>query len=118
MTEVRGTSGCNDLLIALGRQWEDAYTNWLEADLGGVSNEEIRAQEERKAELGKIAWEIEDKAAEVPAFSIEGVLVKLRIAGTNYHLMERDGEDWHNTYAKLTWQAWDELERLAGEARS
>lgn len=112
------TSGCNDLLITLGRQWEEAYGKWLEADPTGGSDAEIKAQEERKAELGKIAWAIEDRAALVPAFSIEGVLVKLRIAGTNYHLMERDGDDWHNTYAKLTWQAWDELERLAGEGAS
>ena len=105
------------MLITLGRRWEEAYHNWLEADVNGASNEEIKAQEERKAELGKIAWEIEDKAAEVPAFSIEGVLVKLRIAGTNYHLMERNGDDWDNTYAKLTWQAWDDLERLSGGTR-
>ncbi len=28
--------------------------------------------------------------------------------------MERNGGEWANTYARLTWQAWDGPERLAG----
>ncbi len=41
------------------------------------------------------------------------------MAGTNYHLMERDEtkkEEWHDKYAQLTWQAWNGLERLIGTA--
>ncbi len=114
---ARSESACDNLLIKVGRQWGEAYSNWQTAPREGESHEESIALERHADALGKIAWEIEDKAAKIPAFSIEGVLVKLRIVGTHYHLMERSGEEWHNTYAKLTWQAWDDLERLSGEAR-
>ncbi len=104
----------SDPLMALGAQWQAAYDNWYETEPDGATNEEIQAQEENKVELGNIAWGIEDQAAEIPAQSIEGVLVQLRMAGSHYHLMERDGEEWHDKYAHLTWQAWDGLERLVG----
>ena len=109
----------DDPLIALGEQWKEAYDNWLEFDTDGASNEEVKALEERKSELGDIAWRIEDQAADIPARSIAGVLAQLRMAGEHYYLMERDGtkkQEWANTYAHLTWQAWEGLERLAGEA--
>ena len=110
-------SASDDPPIALGRQWEEAYDNWLEADVSGASHEEVTAQEERKSDLGDIAWRLEDQAAEIPAQSVDGVLAQLRMAGTHY-LLERSGEEWHDPYAQLTWQAWDALERLAGEARA
>ena len=100
---ARSESACDDLLVEVGRQWGEAYRNWEASDGDGT-------------ELVKIFSKLQDKAAKIPAFSIEGILVKLRITGTHYHLMERHGEDWDNIYAKLTWQAWDDLERLTGEA--
>ncbi len=115
---ARSESACDDLLIKVGRQWGEAYDNWLVAPREGESHEESIALERRADKLGKIAWELEDKAAKIPAFSSEGVLVKLRMAGTHYHLMERNGDEWADTYSKLAWQAWDDLERLSGEARS
>ncbi len=115
---ARSESACDDLLVDLGRRWEEAYRNWQAAPREGASNEESIAMEGRADELGNIAWELEDKAARVPAFSIEGVLVKLRMVGTHHHLMDLNGEEWADTYAKLTWQAWDDLERLAGEVQS
>ncbi len=45
----------DDPLIALGEQWQEAYHNWLDADVSGASTEEVVAQEERKSDLGKIA---------------------------------------------------------------
>lgn len=103
-----------DPLTALGEQWQEAYRNWQEFDTAGESHEESLAREKRRGALGKIAWEIEDQAAELPAQSLDGVLVQLRMAGAHYHLMERDGEKWHDKYAHLTWQAWKGLERLVG----
>jgi hypothetical protein len=114
---ARSESACDDLLIEVGRQWAEAYDNWQAAPREGESTEESITLERRADEMGQIVWGLEDKAAKIPAFSIEGVLVTLHMVGTHYHLMERDGDGWANTYAKLTWQAWDDLERLAGEAR-
>ena len=111
----------SDPLIELGRQWEVAYDNWLEADLSGASNEEVKIQEERKSDLGDIAWRLEDQAADIPAQSIAGILTQLRMAGEHYDLTERDvakKQEWADTYAHLTWQAWEGLERLAGESAS
>ncbi len=115
---ARSERACDDLLIGLGQQWREAYDTWQTAPREGESQEESIALERRADELGKIAWKLQDKISRVPALSIQGVLIKLRIVGTHYHLMERDGDEWADTYAKLTWQAWDDLERLAGEARS
>ena len=104
----------DDPLIALGRQWQEAYDNWLQFSTDGDSTEKIVELENQREGLGNIAWRIEDQAAEIPAQSIDGVLVQLRMAGTHYHLMERDGLNWHDKYAQLTWQAWDGLEHVAG----
>ena len=93
--ETPGMSG--DPLIALGEQWQEAYDNWLEFDTTGASNEEVKVLEEQKSKIGKIAWGLENQAAEIPAQSIAGVLAQLRMAGTNYHLMERSGEEWLST---------------------
>ncbi len=63
----------DDPLIALGRQWEDAYRNWQAAVPAGHSDEETKAYEDRRDALGKIAWGLEDQAAEIPAQpSLEG----------------------------------------------
>ena len=114
-----GTCAADDPLITLGRPWQEAYDNWQASFPSGDSDEEWTQQDdEQSMRLGKIAWELEDQISKLPVLSLDGVLVKLRIAGTHYHLMERDGENWTSTYAELTWQAWDGLERLAGEARS
>ncbi len=101
---ARSESACDDLLIEVGRQWGEAYRNWEASDGDGT-------------ELVKIFSKLQDKAAKIPAFSIEGILVKLRITGTHYHLMERSGGEWNDPYAHLTWQAWQALERLAAEER-
>ena len=105
----------DDPLVALGRQWQEAYDNWLQFSTAGDSFEEIVELENQREDLDDIAWQLENEAADVPARSLDGVLVKLRMAGTHYHLMERDGEGWADHYAELTWQAWDGLERLVRE---
>ena len=106
-------------LIELGRQWQEAYDNWDAAQREGESVEETKAMESHADDLCEIAWDLQDKIAKVPAFSIEGILIKLRIVGTDRQLMDRNlSGEWTDTYAQLTWQAWDDLERLAGEARS
>ncbi len=115
---ARSERACDDLLIGLGQQWREAYDNRQTAPREGESHEESIALCRRADELGEIVWELQNKISTVPAFSLQGVLIKLRIVGTHYHLMERDGDEWADTYAKLTWQAWDDLERLAGEAPS
>ncbi len=115
---VRPGGACDDLVLALGKRWREAYDNWLAAPREGESDEEFRAMDDHARDLGEIAWKLEAKIAKVPAFSIEGILVKLRIAGTHHQLMDRDNNgEWGDTYSQLTWQAWDDLERLAGEAR-
>ena len=112
-------SSKDDEVLALGKRWREAYENWEAAPREGESVEETKAMESRADDLGEIAWELQDKIAKVPAFSIEGILVKLRIVGTDRQLMDRNlSGEWTDTYAQLTWQAWDDLERLAGEARS
>ena len=83
-------SETDDPLIALGQQWKEAYDNWQARIPTAGSDEEWTVQDdERSTTLGKIAWGIEDQAADIPAQSVDGVLVQLRIAGTHYHLMER-----------------------------
>ncbi len=114
MTEDRKTKTPDDPLIALGRQWQEAYDRWLQFSTDGDSTEKIVELENQREGLGNIAWRIEDQAAEIPAQSIDGALVHLRMAGTHYHLMERDGLNWHDKYAQLTWQAWDGLEHVTG----
>ncbi len=95
----------DDPLITLGEQWKEAYGNWLNGrPADDAPQEEIIAGEERKLELGKIAWGIEDQAAKVPAQSVAGVLAQLRMAGTHYRLMECNDGEWTDKYAQLTWQ--------------
>ena len=61
------------------------------------------AQEERKSDLGKIAWGIEDRSADIPAQSVAGALAQLRMAGTHYRLMEYyDGKWTGDKYAQRT----------------
>ncbi len=106
-------------LIVLGRQWAEAYDNWQAAPREGESDEETKAMESHADDLGEIAWDLQAEIAKVPAFSIEGILIKLRIVGTDRQLMDQNNSgEWTDTYAQLTWQAWDDLERLAGGARS
>ena len=108
-----------DPLTALGEQWQEAYRDWQEAHRGDDSTEITKAQEEEREALGKIAWEIEDQAIELPAQSLTGVLAQLRMAGTHYRLMECHNGKWSDDkYAQLTWQAWDGLERLLGTTAS
>ncbi len=85
-------------------------------DPADASREEIKEHEDQRDILLRAACQLEDQAAEISAQSLAGVLVQLRMAGTHYHLTGRDGEEWYDPYAKLTWQAWDGLERLAGKA--
>ena len=104
----------DDPLVALGRQWQEAYDNWLQYDVSGDSREEITEREEQKSDQGKIAWDIEDQAANIPARSFEGALVKLRMAGTHCGLEGQD--DNPDPYGRLTWQAWQGLERITTAA--
>ncbi len=107
----------DDPLIALGHQWKEVYGKWTETKgyPDTFDREEIDKYETERKMLLCAVDQLEDQVAEVSAQSIAGVLVQLRMAGTHYHLMERDGEKWANTYAHLTWQAWDGLERLVVE---
>ena len=81
-------------LIALGRQWIDAYGEWI-----GTEN--------ANSILLKRVGAIEDRMAEIPVHSPNGALVKLRIAAENLRLMN-DIDD--GVYSTLTYQAWQALE--------
>ena len=83
-------SSKDDLVLALGKRWREAYDNWEAAPREGESEEETRAMENHADDLGEIAWELQAEIAMVPAFSIEAILVKLRIAGTHHQLMDRN----------------------------
>ncbi len=109
----------DDLVLALGKRWREAYDNWLAAPSKGESVEETKAMDNRADDLGDICWKLAADIVKVPAFSVEGILVKLRVAAKHHELMHRNNSgEWDDTDAHLTWQAWDALERLAGEAQS
>ncbi len=81
-------------LTALGRQWIDAYGEWI-------------GTEDEDSTLLKRCRSIEDKMAEIPARSGNGALVKLRVAAEHYRLM---GDIDDSLETRLTYQAWEALE--------
>ena len=100
---ARPGGACDDLLLALGKRWREAYENFEAAPREGESVEETKAMEKHVDDLGEIAWDLEAEIAKVPAFSIEGVLIKLRIVGRDRQLMDRNNSgEWGDTYAQLT----------------
>ena len=96
-------------LSVLGRQWIDAYGEWL-------------GTEDEDSTLLKRCRSIENRIADIPARSHHGALVKLRVVAELYRLMG-DIDDTLET--RLTYQAWQALEtelfdfeRLIGGLRS
>ncbi len=98
-------------LTALGRQWIEAYAEWI-------------GTEDIDFTLLKRCRSIEYRIAEIPARSHHGALVKLRVAAESYRLM---GDIDDSLETRLTYQAWEALETesfdferllLAGEAGS
>ncbi len=98
-------------LTALGRQWIEAYGEWIGA-------------EDDDSTLLKRCRSIENRIADTPARSHRGALVKLRVVAEYYRLM---GDIDDSSETRLIYQAWQALEtealdferlRLAGEARS
>ena len=98
-------------LIALGRQWIDAYGKWI-------------GTEDDDSTLLKRCHSIENRIADIPARSHHGALVKLRVVAEFYRLM---GDIDDSSETRLIYQAWEALEterfnfeclRLAGEART
>ena len=84
-------------LIALGQQWRETYTAWLQCC----------GDEEKNSALGKRAFALEGQIAGMPAHSPSGALVKLRVAAEHFRVM---GEIETGKYALLTYQAWQALE--------
>ncbi len=98
-------------LTALGRQWIEAYGEWI-------------GTEDDDSTLLKQCRSIENRIADIPARSYHGALVKLRVVAEFYRLM---GDIDDSSETRLIYQAWEALEterfnfeclRLAGEARS
>ena len=86
--------GCDAELTALGRQWIDAYGEWI-------------GTEDEDSTLLKRCRSIENRIADIPARSHHGALVKLRVVAELYRLMG-DIDDTLET--RLTYQAWQALE--------
>ena len=85
-------------LIALGQQWVEVYTAWLQCN----------DDDDRDTVLMKRAIALEGRIAEIPSHSPSGALVKLRVVAENLRLMgELDGSC---RYVLLTYQAWQSLE--------
>ena len=81
-------------LTALGRQWIDAYGEWIGA-------------EDEDSTLLKRCRSIENRIADIPARSHHGALVKLRVVAELYRLM---GDIDNTLETRLTYQAWQALE--------
>ncbi len=98
-------------LTALGRQWIEAYAEWI-------------GTEDIDFTLLKRCRSIENRIVDIPARSHHGALVKLRVVAEFYRLM---GDIDDSSETRLIYQAWEALEterfnfeclRLAGAARS
>ena len=117
-------------LIALGQQWQEAYGEWMRACKAvqiaydaGEPDRRVRELEKASDPSFECACALKDRIAEIPARSVNGALVKLRIViAQGWVTGEND-----DTFGCLTYQAWQSLEtesaaadfeRLAGEARS
>ena len=81
-------------LIALGRQWIDAYGGWI-------------GTEDEDSTLMKRCHVIEDRIADIPARSHHGALVKLRVAAEYLRLMDEIDD---SLSTRLAYQAWQALE--------
>ena len=106
-------------LIALGQQWQEAYGEWIRAcDLVSVAFDsgepDCRLLKLEKATdpFFDRQWRLRDRIGEIPARSINGALVKLRIVVAQGWVM---GEN-DDTYGRLTYQAWQSLETESGAA--
>ncbi len=100
-------------LVALGRQWQQTYAEWMRvcarveiAYDAGESSRRVRELEVASETPFECAWALKNRIAEIPAHSLDGALVKLRVVVA---------QDWitgeiNDPFGRLTYQAWQSLE--------
>ena len=103
-------------LITLGRQWQKAHDEFLRAcnavetasDVG-ESDERMRVLEEASNAPADRSWVLRDRIGEIPARSLDGALVKLRVVVAQHRIMD---ELPHDCFARLTCEALQALEAM------